>query len=149
EEIGPEFVYVPGGTFRFGGDVEAFGATPGEEVTVGDFAIQRLPVTYGEYLEFVNDLERTDQEEALRRLPHPFAGEDICAIRDEATGLWVPAWEFIVEGPGREFCPPERATDIPIESVNWFDAMAYCRWRGRRGGARRDDATYRLPTEAE
>ncbi len=144
EQIGDGFVYVPGGAFLFGGDLEAFGAVPAAEMTVGDFAIQRLPVTYGEYLEYVNDLMRTDQDEALRRLPHPFVGEDICAIRDAETGLWVPAWEFLVEGPGREFCPPERAVDLPVESVNWFDAMAYCRWRGERDGA-----VYRLPTEAE
>jgi serine/threonine-protein kinase len=144
DEIGDGFVYVPGGPCLLGGDAEAFGGLPLQEVMVGDFAIQRFPVTYGEYLDYIHDVERENPAEAMRRLPRPFAGEDICVRRDEATGRWVPAWDLIVEGPGREFCPPERAVEVPIESVSWFDGLAYCRWRSAREGAR-----YSLPTEAQ
>jgi serine/threonine-protein kinase len=65
-------------------------------------------------------------------------------VRRTADGRWVPAWDTIVEGLGREFCPEERAGELPVESVSWFDAVAYCRWRSARDGR-----VYRLPTELE
>jgi serine/threonine-protein kinase len=49
-----------------------------------------------------------------------------------------------VEGPSRAYCPEERAGELPIECVSWFDAVAYCRWRSTRDGC-----VYRLPTEIE
>ncbi len=49
-----------------------------------------------------------------------------------------------VEGPARVFAPERRAGVFPVESVSWFDAVAYCAWRSAREGV-----TYRLPTEFE
>lgn len=143
EQIGDGFVYVPAGSCTIGGDVEAFGSLPRQEVFVGDFAMARFPVTYREYLDFVNDLERTDPEHALRRVPQPNVVDDICAKRNEA-GLWVPVYECLIEGVGQEYCSREQVFDVPVESVNWFDAIAYCRWRSARDGCQ-----YRLPTEVE
>ena len=37
-----------------------------------------------------------------------------------------------------------RGDDYPVGQVSWQDAVAYCRWIGRK-----ENATYRLPTEAE
>ena len=48
---GEEFVYVPGGPMIFGEGRET------KTIEVGDFAIQRLPVTFGDYAEFVYVLE--------------------------------------------------------------------------------------------
>ncbi len=69
--------------------------------------------------------------------------DEIC-VRRASTGLWEPAWDQLDEGPGREFCPVDRAGELPVESVSWFDAVAYARWRSSRDGV-----AYRLPTEAE
>ncbi len=143
DEIGEGFVYVPGGAFTVGGDLDAWSPLPREDVFVGDFAIGRFPVTYTEYLAFVNDLERTRPEEAKKRVPQPNTIEETYVTRD-ASGLWVPVWESIVEGAARAFAPRERMGDMPVFSVDWFDAMAYCRWLGERRGA-----PHRLPTEAE
>ncbi len=143
EEIGRGFVYVPGGPCIVGGGNEAYNPVPRQELETGSFAIARLPVTYRDYLAFVNDLQVHDPAEAARRVPHPNASEQGCAVRDE-NGVWVPAWDLIVDGAARVFAPKARAGDLPIDSVSWFDAAAYCRWRSTRDGCE-----YRLPTEVE
>lgn len=142
-EIGEGFVYIPGGPTTLGGDPAAINSLPRMTVEVPDYAMGRFPVTYSEYLEFLNELDRVDPEQAFNRAPHTTTHEDWGVQRD-AEGKWEPAWERIIEGPAREFCPPDRAKDLPIESISWFDAMEYCHWLSRRDGVR-----YRLPTEFE
>jgi serine/threonine-protein kinase len=141
--IGEDFIYVPGGRCLVGGGVEAYNPLPRQEVDVPSFAVARFPVTFGEYLEFLNDLQRADPEEAARRAPGPFAGDDTCSHLDE-RGVWMPSWDSLVEGIGRDFCPRERALSMPVVAVSWFDAVTYCRWRGERDGV-----AYRMPTEVE
>jgi serine/threonine-protein kinase len=142
-EIGAGFVYVPAGPLIFGGDELARDPLPRQALTLGDYAIARFAVTHAEYLEFINDLERYDRAEAQRRAPRMlYVGYQ--SARKGANGLWVPVWEEIVEGPGRQYCPRERVGDIAVDSVDWFDAVAYCQWRSERDGV-----DYRLPTEAE
>jgi formylglycine-generating enzyme required for sulfatase activity len=143
EEIGEGFVYVPAGPCIVGGGREAINPLPRQEVFVEDFAMAVFPVTYAEYLEYLNDLERCDPDEAARRAPSPNMFVETC-VRKLADGRWVPAWDEIVEGPGRAYCPEEQVGELPVDSVSWFDAVAYCRWRGARDGY-----TYRLPTESE
>jgi sulfatase modifying factor 1 len=44
----------------------------------------------------------------------------------------------------RRFRPVDGADDLPVTSVNWFDAVEYCEWLSAESGRR-----FRLPTEAE
>jgi serine/threonine-protein kinase len=143
EEIGDGFVYVPAGPCIVGGEREAYSPLSRREVEVGDFAIAVFPVTYAEYLEYLDDLDRRDPGEAVRRAPAPNTADGTC-VRRTRDGRWVPAWDMIVEGHGRAYCPEARAGELPVESVSWFDAVLYCAWRGARDGA-----VYRLPTEFE
>lgn len=141
-EIGAEFVYVPAGECFVGGDAQAIGSLPRRVASVESFAIARFPVTYREYLRFINELDVTSPEWAQKRLPGS-AIDDSGLVRRGADG-WEPDWGHLIEGAGREFCTEPQVWNLPVDSIDWFDAVAYCRWLGARDGAR-----YRLPTEFE
>ncbi len=70
EEIGEAFVYVPGGPFIYGEGKET------KVIEVGDFAIQRLPVTFGDYAEF---LAAVEAEEGIEAAP------SVCRVRTPPT----------------------------------------------------------------
>ncbi len=132
QAIGADFLHVPAGRAAIGGDPEAFDSLPAQLVDVADFAIARFPVTFADYMEFINDL---GDEEAARRAPRDLSRRE---------HRWVVRGDLLIEGDGRRFCPPDRVGQVAAMNLSWFDAAAYCRWRSRR-----DRADYRLPTEAE
>jgi len=130
-----DFVHVPAGSFWMGGDPNAFGSLPRQQVDVPDFAIARTPVTMGEYLEFINDLVAKDPLAARFRAPRE---------RDEA-GAYVHLGK-----DGRYYLPEVTrdgdtlAPDLPVFGISWDDARSYAEWRGRQEGV-----LLRLPSEAE
>ncbi len=133
EEIGPDFIYVPAGHARLGGDAEAFVKASRLE-WVDDFAIERFPVTAAQYLTFLNDLMKVDPDEAVRRAPR-------YEERQEA------AWQ--IDSEGRFQIVPDKDGDtwdpnFPVFLVSWDDAVAYAAWRGAREGK-----PYRLPRSVE
>ncbi len=145
-EIGQDFVYVPGGNVTVGGDSEAYDPIRRTDVDVPDFAIGRFPVTFRDYCAFLDDLERQDPALALRRSPHDTRGEsegDVAAQRN-AEGRWEPL--PFLEGEARKMFPAEEGHlwKLPVLLIDWFDAVAYCRWRSEREGVE-----IRLPTEVE
>lgn len=134
-EIGTHYLYVPGGAFAMGGDDACTSARHRRRVEVGDFFISRYPVTCGEYLAFIHELDMSDRFTAHRRVPR---------LRPEAGHLWVR------DANGR-FCLP--AVDAegfqwdpywPVFGISFEDAQAYCAWYTRRAGVQ-----IRLPTEEE
>jgi serine/threonine protein kinase/formylglycine-generating enzyme required for sulfatase activity len=142
EEIGDGFVYVPGGVAWVGGDPEAKGEPlPRTEVVVGDVAIARFPVTFGEYLGFLNDLQEHDPAALQRRLP---VGKDGRMPVRQLEGRWVLDYEDLVEGVGRQFVPQADSERIAMMPLSWYDARAYAAWRSVTTGI-----AVRLPTEAE
>jgi serine/threonine protein kinase/formylglycine-generating enzyme required for sulfatase activity len=142
DEIGDGFVYVPGGAVTIGGDPEARGEPLGRsEVTVGDVAIARFPVTFGDYLAFLNDLQETDRSALQRRLP---MGKDGRMPVRQVDGRWVLDYEDLVEGIGRQFVAPAESNRIAMMPLSWYDATAYAAWQSARTGV-----AVRLPTEAE
>jgi serine/threonine-protein kinase len=140
EELGEGFVYVPGGSVLLGNDPEAYDPIPTCELVVPDFAIARFPVTFGEYCEFLDAL---DPALATRRAPKDARGEGL-VVKKNANGRWEPD-DVVIEGEARRLFPPEEGhfARVPVYLVDWFDAMAYCRWRSQGGGA------LRLPSEVE
>jgi serine/threonine-protein kinase len=146
EAIGDDYVYVPGGVAIIGGDPDAMEPLPRQDVEVPDFAIARFPVTFREYCRFLDDLERTDPAAAEKRAPHDVRGSEGLVARRGASGGWEPIGERLIEGEARKLYPLEegRDWDVPILLVDWFDALAYCRWRSAREGTQ-----VRLATEAE
>jgi serine/threonine-protein kinase len=135
EEIGSGFRFIPAGPFIQGGDEAAAGwSLPRSEPWVSDFFIAEHPVTMGEYLEFLNDLARTDLDAALRCSPRraPEGGSYLVAV---AGVLALPE----VDAEGDRWSPR-----LPAVGVSWHDAVRYCAWRSSREGRE-----YRLATETE
>ena len=144
-EIGEGFVYVPGGPFIAGGDTEANEPLRRAEIDVPDFAIARFPVSFREYCDFLDDLTIDDAGMALRRAPHDIRGSEGYLVQIDTNGKWEPL-PTVLEGEARKMFPADEGHlwMLPAFLVNWFDAVAYCRWRSERDGIE-----YRLPTELE
>lgn len=132
-EIGDGFVQIPPGPCRIGGDAHTAASLTRREVVVGEFFMARLPVTVAEYLEFLQDLERTSPRAARSRVPRVAEGG--------APFGWLQ-----VEGGIRLLRRHGRFEHRrwPIFGVSWLDAMAYARWRSARDGRR-----YRLASDEE
>ncbi len=145
EEIGEGYLYVPGGVAILGGDSDAIEPLVRQEVSVSDFAIARFPVTMREYCAFLDDLEAKDPALAEKRAPRDMSGAPAFRTRRVAGGKWEPD-PAIIEGEARRTFPAGEGHDwnVPVLLVDWFDAVAYCRWRGTVEGV-----PVRLATEAE
>jgi len=137
-EIGADFVFVPASRFLFG--------DPGRETELPyDFAIQRLPVTFGDYAKFLMAEERDmGRGAALSRLPRgrgrPYVIREDLGVYRIQTGLVTGAQldqMLQKQGPGFE-------ARLPVVGVTWADARAYCAWKTRETGRE-----WRLPTEKE
>ena len=128
DEIGRGFVHVPGGLHRDRRRREAFDSLPRQEVAVGDFAMARFPVTFDDYMEFINQL---GDEEAVRRAPRDLASNLMLARRADR---WVVRADLVVEGEAAASARRSRSGAVAAMAMSWFDAAAYCRWRSRRDG---------------
>ena len=144
-EIGEGFIYVPAGSFIAGGDPEAIESLRRIEPTVSDFAIARFPVTFREYCEFLNDLEARDLGFALKRAPHDTRGSEGYVVQPANGGGWEPI-PTVLEGETRRLFPAEEGHlwSLPVFLIDWFDAVAYCRYRSEK-----ESVEIRLPTEIE
>ena len=139
EQIGEDFVYVPGGPFVYGEGKDT------TEKTLDDFVIQQYPVTFGEYAEFLAAVEAEEgQEAAAERLPHDNSGTYMERLEDGGYRVKPD----IVDGPVAERYERDHGADwqshLPVFSVSWHDAVAYCEWKTRVTGRE-----WRLPTEEE
>lgn len=155
-------IFVEGGTFSMGGDNKQASADeyPKHGVKVNGFWMDKNEVTNAQFAKFVDATGYTttaekapDWEELKKTLPP--------GTPKPADSLLVPAslvfhqtsgpvdlqnystwwnWEKGAdwkhpEGPGSSLKGKE---NFPVVQVSWYDAMAYCKWAGKR-----------LPTEAE
>ena len=129
------FVHVPRGPFEAGGDDEARGwSLPASRPELDDFFIAVHPVTTREYLDFLDDVAREDPALALARSPRRSPDGGYYFNQGDDGRLSLP------HGPGRT----RWRSELPVVSVSWHDAVAYCQWRSRKDGF-----DYRLPTELE
>lgn len=135
-ELRAEERYVPAGWFLSGStDPTVRAALPRRRVWLDAFAFQRLPVTHGDYIAFLDALVRQgDAARALHHAPRP-------------PGATEPAYGRRADGG---FClVPDRdgdlwTADLPVFLVSWEDAVAYAAWFAAETGL-----PYRLPTELE
>lgn len=134
--IGDAFVLVPEGRAILGGDSVAHGALERRVEELAEYAIARFPVTCDEYLEFLDDVARTDLEAAKQHVPRARAQE----------GHY---WRY--DHDAKRFVYPERTPgghewigSLPVNGVSFSDAQAFVAWKSAQSGEK-----LRLPTESE
>jgi formylglycine-generating enzyme required for sulfatase activity len=125
----PDIVWevIPGGEFQYGDESE-WAAKP-QKLTLPTFHISRYPVTYAQFQTFLDDPEGFDD-------PRWFDG---LAASDDERRMEEQYFKF---------------ANHPRECVNWYQAMAFCRWLSWRLGGEYDlkkvaEWAVRLPTEFE
>ncbi|MCB9688561.1 MAG: SUMF1/EgtB/PvdO family nonheme iron enzyme [Alphaproteobacteria bacterium] len=119
--------YVPAGWFQLGGDHLAVDGFPLTLTWVDGFVMRRDPVTNGEYLAFLEYVDRPELAPGALERSSP-----IRPWRRTANGWTLPDDE------------PHHHPDRPVTFVDLACAEAYCAWR-----AARDGLPWRLPTELE
>jgi len=155
-------VFIKGGTFMMGGDNNQAGPDefPKHGVRVDGFWMDATEVTNAQFQKFVEAThyvttaeKKPDWEEMKKTVPPgtpkpPDSVMVAASLVFHATsgpvdfgdyGQW---WSWVKgadwkhpKGPGSSIKGKE---NYPVVQVSWYDAMAYCKWAGRR-----------LPTEAE
>ena len=155
-------VLIPGGIFDMGGDNEQAGADeyPKHKVQVSPFYIDITEVTNAQFNKFVDasgyitTAEKKPNWEELKKTVPPGTPKPPDSIMVAASLVFKQTtgpvnlndysqwWQWVKgadwkhpEGPGSSITGKE---NYPVVQVSWDDAMAYCKWAGKR-----------LPTEAE
>ena len=133
-----EFAFIAGGPCIVGGDPEAINPRGRRVIEVRSFFCANLPVTFRQYLQFLDD---RDREEAEHHIPRCEGNNQELVAFDEAGGRWKPN-AFLGDSADTEVSavPMERLMDLPVVAITAADAEAYCRWRSERDGI-----DYRLP----
>jgi ergothioneine biosynthesis protein EgtB len=129
-------VEIEGGLFELGyagNDFAWDNEKPQHKVFLQDFAIDRAPVSNGEFLEFINAGSYGDFRWWLSE-----GWETVNQERWEAPLYWEKHdGRWMIRDFHGLHSVEERAND-PISHVSYFEAAAYAKWAGKR-----------LPTEAE
>jgi sulfatase modifying factor 1 len=127
--LGMKFAPIPKGEFTMGSE-ELPSEKPVHKVRLTkDFYLAIHPVTIGQFKTFVKDTGyKTDAESGKGALGY------------SAAAKWLDAKQIYTwKNPGFE-----QGDGHPVVCVSWNDAMAFCKWLGKKEGI-----AYRLPTEAE
>jgi formylglycine-generating enzyme required for sulfatase activity len=143
------FVFVKGGTFQMGNDLDRSDNNPSHTVTLDDFYIGKYEVTLGEFKEFI---ESTNYETDVEK------DDNIYMSNREWNENKAVTWRCDMKGNLRR--PDEY--NHPVIYISWNDAISYCNYKSKLDGYEpcysgsgkkiKCDFTkngYRLPTEAE
>lgn len=155
-------VLIPGGSFEMGADNEQASEDeyPKHKVTVDPFYMDVSEVTNAQFQKFVDatgyvtTAERKPDWEELKKTVPPGTEKPADSLLVAASLVFKPSdgpvdlnnysqwWSWVAgadwkhpEGPNSSIKGKE---NFPVVQVSWDDAMAYCKWAGKR-----------LPTEAE
>lgn len=129
--VSTRMLLIPAGEFIY---------QDGEKVNLPDFWIDEHEVTIADYKEFLDFLEANPGE--AEKLAHP----DMPKGKSHVPLDWADNNELTPPMPGyykravrwKQYKNAPLEVDSPVFNVDWFDAYAYSKWKGRR-----------LPTEQE
>jgi formylglycine-generating enzyme len=147
-----DVVFIPGGAFRMGSDGHYPEEAPAHRITVGDFWIDRAPVTNKQFRKFVNETGyvtvaeiKPDAADYPGALPHMLkAGSLVFTPPRGPVDLrdWSQWWKFKFGADWRRPYGPRSSIsgleDHPVVHIAYRDAEAYAHWAAKD-----------LPTEAE
>lgn len=127
-----EWCEVPASEFIYGGSDE--NSAPKQKVTLPTFAIAKYPITFSQFQMFINEAQS-------------FISEAEIAVDDK----W---WDVLAHRFNELGGPGGIIDDHPRENVNWYDAIAFCRWLSWNLDSSSDlenisQWSVRLPTEYE
>ncbi len=120
-----KMIFVKGGTFQMGNDMNFNDGKPAHSVTISSFSIGKYEVTNMQFIEFLNN-KRVDSNGSYRGKNYFNMDAKSCAIGYRDGKFYFKSSEYA------------ESEDCPVIEVTWFGADAYCKWKGGR-----------LPTEAE
>ncbi len=128
-------VFIPGGPALLGGHESSLLGPELVEVQVPSFFLAEAPVTFAEYLEFLEPLFASSPEQAAELLPATIDG--------------APYWDW----DGSDFLPgqvalwgesPVELLCLPAVGVSYRGALGFAKWKSKKTGL-----AFRLPTELE
>jgi formylglycine-generating enzyme len=152
QEVRADITFIPGGTFRMGSDKHYPEEAPTHRVMVGDFWIDRTPVTNRQFRKFINETGHVtfaeippDPKDYPGALPHMLkAGSLVFTPPKQQVDLrdWSQWWNFKFGANWRKPYGPRSSIsgldNHPVVHVAYRDAEAYAKWVGKE-----------IPTEAE
>lgn len=124
-----EMVKIPAGPFLFGSNSEL--------VQLPEFSIDKYEVTIGQYGEFVKYLEGHPTAEFDHPRQPKTKTQEMHKPKD-----WRVYYGRAAVGKAIHSVPSD--LNMPALMVDWWDAYAYAKWKGKMTGTERD-----LPTEQE
>lgn len=126
-----KMVRVPAGEFIY---------QDGQKITLPEFWIDEHEVSIADYKEFLDYLEEHPEEAEKFDHPNQPKGKSHVPMDwADKSELTPPAWGYYrsaLKGTYKKIFP--LTVDYPVFNVDWYDAYAYAKWKGRR-----------LPTEQE